>query len=83
MRGIPASIQRGGSCISYGGPSGLLECGIVAHGFLRLARGGYGHDELLALTCKRQGFRPSCGARRMSQTAAHRVDHVIPHVPAR
>ena len=26
---------------------------------------------------------PSCGARRMAQTAAHLVDHVIPHVPVR
>jgi len=37
----------------------------------------------LAFSCKRRGFCPSCGARRMSQTAAHRVDHVIPHVPVR
>jgi hypothetical protein len=29
------------------------------------------------------GFCPSCGARRMAQTAAHLVDHVIPHVPVR
>ena len=31
----------------------------------------------------RRGFCPSRGARRMSQTAAHLVDHVIPHVPVR
>ncbi len=31
----------------------------------------------------RRGFCPSCGARRMAQTAAHLVDHVIPHVPVR
>ena len=37
----------------------------------------------LAFSCKRRGFCPSCGARRMSQTAAHLVDHVIPHVPVR
>lgn len=29
------------------------------------------------------GFCPSCGARRMAQTAAHLVGHVIPHVPVR
>jgi hypothetical protein len=34
---------------------------------------------LLRLT----GFCPSCGARRISQTAAHLVKHFIPHVPAR
>ncbi|MEP6872731.1 MAG: transposase zinc-binding domain-containing protein [Burkholderiales bacterium] len=56
---------------------------ILAHGFLRLRRSGCGHDKVLALSCKRHGFRPSCGARRMSQTAVHLVDHVIPHVPVR
>jgi len=61
----------------------FLECGILAHGFLRLRCGECGHDKLLAFSCKRRGFCPSCGARRMSQTAAHLVDHVIPHVPVR
>ena len=61
----------------------FLECGILAHGFLRVRCGECGHDKLLAFSCKRRGFCPSCGARRMSQTAAHLVDHVIPHVPVR
>ena len=59
----------------------FLECSILAYGFLRLRCGDCGHDKLLAFSCKRRGFCPSCGARRMSQTAAHLVDHVIPHVP--
>ena len=61
----------------------FLECGILAHGFLRLRCGECGHDKLVALSCKRRGFCPYCGARRMAQTAAHLVDHVIPHVPVR
>ena len=61
----------------------FLECGILAHGFLRLRCGECGHDKLLAFSCKRRGFCPSCGAGRMSQTAAHLVDRVIPHVPVR
>ena len=61
----------------------FLECGILAHGFLRLHCGEFGHDKLVAFSCKRRGFCPSCGARRMAQTAAHLVDHVIPHVPVR
>ena len=61
----------------------FLECGILAHGFLRLHCGDRGHDKLVAFSCKRRGFCPSCGARRMAQTAAHLVDHVIPHVPVR
>ena len=58
----------------------FLECGILAHGFLRLRCGDCGHDKLVAFSCKRRGFCPSCGARR---TAAHLVDHVIPRVPVR
>ena len=61
----------------------FLECGILAHGFLRLHCGDCGHDKLVAFSCKRRGFCPSCGARRMAQTAAHLVDHVIPRVPVR
>ena len=61
----------------------FLECGILAHGFLRLRCADCGHDKLVAFSCKRRGFCPSCGARRMAQTAAHLVDHVIPPVPVR
>ena len=42
----------------------FLECGILAHGFLRLRCGDCGHDKLVAFSCKRRGFCPSCGARR-------------------
>ena len=61
----------------------FLECGILAHGFLRLRCGDCGHEKLVAFSCKRRGFCPSCGARRMAETAAHLVDHVIPRVPVR
>ena len=61
----------------------FLECGILAHGFLRLRCADCGHDKFVAFSCKRRRFRPSCGARRMAQTAAQLVDHVIPHVPVR
>ena len=61
----------------------FLECGLLAHGLLRLHCGDCGDDKLVAFSCKRRGFCPSCGARRMARTAAHLVDHVIPHVPVR
>ncbi len=61
----------------------FLECGILAPGFLRLRCGECGHEKLVAFSCKRRGFCPSCGARRMAETAAHLVDHLIPQVPAR
>lgn len=62
---------------------GFLQWGILAHGFLRLRCGECEHDKLLALSCKRRGFYPSGRARRMPQTAAHLVDHVVTHVPVR
>ena len=61
----------------------FLACGILAHGFLRLRCSECGHEKLVAFSCKRRGFCPSCGARRMAETAAHLVDHVIPCVPVR
>jgi len=61
----------------------FLECGIPAHGFLRLRCAGCGHEKAMAFSCMRRGFCPSCGARRMAQTAAWLVDRVIPAVPVR
>jgi hypothetical protein len=61
----------------------FLECGILAHGFLRLRCTDCTHEKLVAFSCKRRGFCPSCGGRRMAQTAVHLLDHVIPNVPVR
>jgi len=61
----------------------FLECGILAHGFLRVHCDACGHDELVPYSCKGRGFCPSCGGRRMAGTAAHLVDCVLPEVPVR
>ncbi len=60
-----------------------LRCGRLEHGFVRVKCNGCLHEHLVAFSCKRRGFCPSCGARRMIETAAHLVDHVIPEVPVR
>lgn len=60
-----------------------LECGILAHGFLRLRCDTCPHQMLLAFSCKKRGFCPSCAGRRMAETAAHLVEQVIPWVPTR
>jgi hypothetical protein len=60
-----------------------LQCGILAHGFLRVRCAECAHEKLVAFSCKRRGFCPSCGARRMAETAAYLVDRVIPRVPVR
>ncbi|MBC7420406.1 MAG: transposase zinc-binding domain-containing protein [Bdellovibrio sp.] len=38
---------------------------------------------LIAFSCKRRGFCISCGARRMSETAAHLVESVLAMQPIR
>src|SRR6266705_2700378 len=73
--GLPAYVQR--EFDAY------LQCGILAHGFLRLGCDTCPQELLLPFSCKRRGFCPSCAARRMAQTAAHLVECVIPWVPTR
>jgi ribosomal protein S27E len=60
-----------------------LDCGRLEHGFLRVRCEGCHHEHLVAFSCKRRGFCPSCGARRMAETAALLVDDVLPHKPIR
>ena len=60
-----------------------LQCGVLAYGFLRLGCDTCHQELLLAFSCKRRGFCPSCARRRMAQTAAHLVEQVIPWVPTR
>jgi hypothetical protein len=56
---------------------------VLAHGFLRLHCDACKLDRLVPFSCKRRGFCPSCGGRRMADTAAHLVDCVLPEVPIR
>ena len=60
-----------------------LRCGVLAHGFLRMHCDECRLDRLVPFSCKRRGFCPSCGGRRMADTAAHLVDCVLPEVPVR
>jgi hypothetical protein len=54
-----------------------LECGLHAYGFARAVCKTCGDERLLPFSCKLSGICPSCNSRRMSNTAAHLVDHVI------
>jgi len=60
-----------------------LACGRMEHGFIRVKCDGCRHELLVAFSCKRRGICPSCGARRMVETAAHLIDNVIPRLPVR
>jgi len=50
----------------------FLECGILVHGFLRLRCADCADEKLVAFSCKKRGFCPACGARRMAEKARHR-----------
>jgi hypothetical protein len=60
-----------------------LRCGRLEYGFLILRCQDCHAEKRVAFSCKRRGFCPSCGARRMVESAALLVDEVIPHVPIR
>ena len=56
----------------------------VTHRALSHGQGTRTGWELLAFSCKKRGFCPSCVGRRMSDVAAHLVDEVFPEeVPMR
>ena len=58
-----------------------LRCGRLEHGFLRVRCDSCHDEKLVAFSCKRRGFCPSCGARRMADSAALLVDKILPHQP--
>jgi ribosomal protein S27E len=61
----------------------FLRCGRLEYGFLRVVCGDCKHEKLVAFSCKRRGFCPSCGARRMAESAALLVDDVLQGYPIR
>ena len=73
--GLPAYVE--GELRRY------LACGILAHGFTRVRCAGCKAERLVAFSCKGRGVCPSCGARRMSDTAARLVERVLPVAPYR
>ena len=60
-----------------------LKCGRLEHGFLRVRCETCHEERLVAFSCKRRGFCPSCGARRMAESSALLVDEVFPHQSVR
>lgn len=74
-RNVPAFVER--ELTRY------LECGILAYGFVRVRCSACRYDRVVAFSCKGRGFCPSCGGRRMADTAAFLVDRILPAVPVR
>jgi hypothetical protein len=60
-----------------------LRCGIPAYGFLRMTCEGCDQEKVVAFSCKKRGWCPSCCAKRQTEAADHLVDDVLPLVPYR
>ncbi|MBK7249884.1 MAG: transposase [Gammaproteobacteria bacterium] len=60
-----------------------LKCGRLEEGFLRVRCEQCHAEKLVAFSCKKRGFCPSCCARRMAETAALLADEVLPERPLR
>ena len=60
-----------------------LKCGRLEEGFLRLRCEQCHAEKLVAFSCKKRGFCPSCGARRMANAAALLADEILPERPLR
>ncbi|WP_249351827.1 transposase [Pseudomonas asiatica] len=60
-----------------------LRCGVLEHGFLRVVCEHCRAERLVAFSCKKRGFCPSCGARRMAESARHLVEEVFGPRPVR
>ncbi len=60
-----------------------LKCGYLEYRFLRVRCESCHHEKLVAFSCKRRGFCPSCGPRRMVDGTALLVDEVLPSAPLR
>jgi hypothetical protein len=74
-RPLPDSVEAGFDA--------YLKCGHLEEGFLRLCCEQCHADNLVAFNCKKRGVCPSCGARRMAETAALLPDEVLPERPLR
>ncbi|MDP2183912.1 MAG: transposase [Pseudolabrys sp.] len=61
----------------------FLRCGVLDHGFLRVVCEQCRDERLVAFSCKKRGFCPSCGARRMAESARHLVEEVFGARPVR
>jgi hypothetical protein len=53
-----------------------LKCGRLEHALLRVRCGTCHAEKIFAFSCKRRGICSSCGARRMTESAALLVNEV-------
>ena len=60
-----------------------VSCGWLSGGFIRFRCADCAEEKIVAFSCGARAACPSCGARRMHESAANLVDRVLPDVPIR
>jgi len=60
-----------------------LDCGVLANGFARVRCDDCGHEYLLAFSCKRRHFCPSCHQKRVVELGEWLCGNVVKAVPHR
>ena len=60
-----------------------LDCGILHNGFARVKCKTCNHEYLLAFSCKRRHFCPSCHAKRVAEFGEFTCSNVLKNVPHR
>jgi ribosomal protein S27E len=58
-----------------------LDCGIPKNGFSRVRCGDCGHEYLLAFSCKRRHFCPSCHQKRVVEFGERLCQELVKAVP--
>ncbi|MFH1083488.1 MAG: transposase zinc-binding domain-containing protein, partial [Pseudomonadota bacterium] len=61
----------------------FLDCGILHNGFARVKCGECGYEYLLAFSCKRRHFCPSCHQKRVVEFGEWLCEEVLKAVPHR
>jgi len=60
-----------------------LDCGILHNGFARIKCGDCGHEYLLAFSCKRRHFCPSCHQKSVVEFEEWLCNKIVKAVPPR
>ncbi|MCG6533849.1 MAG: transposase zinc-binding domain-containing protein [Syntrophales bacterium LBB04] len=61
----------------------FIDCGILHNGFARVRCGDCGHEYLLAFSCKRRHFCPSCHQKRVVEFGEWLCGEILKAVPHR
>lgn len=82
LRTLYAAIEQGFSAPLPGFVreelEGYVDCGVLSRGFAVLACSECTERIVVGFSCRGLGFCPSCLGRRMAETAANLVEHVLP-----